>query len=297
MLKKIRRSFENAVFCMIVACLLFSIMGAAVKVALQSVPVYEAVFFRSIISVVLVGSLIFVRKDSFIGNRPLLLLGRGFAGFVALNLNFYAISKISLGDAAILNQTSPLFVALFSALFLGEKLSKTLIALSLISFGGVALIIKPTFAHFNYAYLVGLFGGIVAAIAYLTISHLHETDSSFTMAFYFTGISSLFTTPLMIHKAIFPQHTVLICLLIAGFTGAFAQLFITQAYKNEHASWVSPFSYSSVLFSFILGMIYFQEVPDWYSVLGSLIVMISCILLILTRHPKNKAEETIEVLE
>ena len=85
--------------------------------------------------------------------------------------------------------------------------------------------------------------------------------------------------------------------MIAGFTGAFAQLLITQAYKNEHASWVSPFSYSSVLFSFILGMIYFQEVPDWYSVLGSLIVMISCILLIFTRHPKNKAEETIEVLE
>ncbi len=296
MLKKIKRHLENAVLCMVIACFLFAIMGASVKFALKEVPVYQAVFFRSSLSALIIGAFIFFRKESFFGNKPLLLAGRGLAGFVALNLNFYAISKISLGDATILNQTSPLFVALFSILFFREKLSKKILFLSLLSFGGVALIVKPTFAHFHYASIAGLLGGMVAALAYIAISQLHESDSSFTMAFYFTAISTLLSAPFMIYKSISPDPFTLLCLIITGITGTFAQLFLTYAYKNEAASWVAPFSYIAVIFSFILGLILFNEIPDFYSIAGSCLVIISCILLMRTRRAPN-SEGKIEVFE
>ena len=282
---------------MVLACFLFAIMGASVKFALKEVPIYQAVFFRSSISAIIIGSFIFFRKKSFFGNNPLLLTGRGLAGFVALNLNFYAISKISLGDATILNQTSPLFVALFSALFLGEKLSKKVLCLSFLSFCGVALIIKPTFAHFHYASIAGLLGGMVASLAYIAISQLHESDSSFTMAFYFTAISTVLSAPFMIYKSVFPHPFVIICLIITGITGTFAQLLLTYAYKNEDASWVAPFSYVAVIFSFIFGMLLFNEIPDFYSIAGSALVIICCILLMQVRRIPHPQETSVEIFE
>lgn len=294
---KLKHGFESGVVCMMTASLLFALMGASVKFALREVPVYEAVFFRSIISALIIGAFIYGKKVSFLGNNPLLLAGRGLAGFIALNLTFYTISKISLGDATILNQTSPLFVALFSALFLGEKLSKKVMLLSLLSFLGVALIVKPTFSHFHHAALMGLLSGMVAALAYISISHLHGSDSSYTMAFYFTAISSVFSAPLMIHEAVMPSFSAWIYLLITGITGTFAQLLLTYAYKNEEASKVAPFSYVAVIFSFILGMIFFDEIPDLYSLLGSLLVILSCIFLIRERRVTKSTEPSVEIFE
>lgn len=297
MIQKIRHRFENAVLCMLLASLLFAIMGASVKIALREVPIYQAVFFRSIISALMIGAFIFWKKESFIGNNPFLLTGRGLAGFVALNLNFYAISKISLGDASILNQTSPLFVAFFSVFFLGEKLSQKVLWITLLSFAGVALIVKPTFGHFHYAALAGLLGGMVAALAYVAIRHLHESDSSLTMAFYFTAISSLFSAPLMIYKSVLPSLPVLFCLLLAGVSGTFAQLLMTYSYKNEEASKVSPFSYTAVIFSFMFGVLLFDEIPDFYSILGSVTVIVSCILLIRLRSKPHPEESKVELFE
>ncbi len=297
MLQQFRRSLENGVFCMILASFFFAIMGASVKISLREVPVYEAVFFRSIISAVLVATFIGFRKKSFVGNKPLLLMGRGFAGFIALNLNFYAISKISLGDATLLNQTSPLFVALFSVWFLNEKFSAKALILSLISFVGIALIMKPTFSHFHFAALAGLLGGIVAALAYVAISQLHESDSFLTMAFYFTAISSILSTPLMIHHAVIPTSFALLCLILAGISGTFGQLFLTYAYKNEEASWVAPFSYIAVIFSFTLGILIFNEIPDFYSLLGSATVIVACILLLRLKKKPLPSEVPLEIFE
>lgn len=297
-----KRHLENAVFCMILACFLFAIMGASVKIALREVPIYQAVFFRSVISALMIGSFIFWKKKSFVGNNPLLLTGRGLAGFVALNLNFYAISKIPLGDASILNQTSPLFVAFFSAFFLGEKLSKRVLCLSLLSFGGVTLIIKPTLnlagsPDYHFAALAGLLGGMIAALAYVAISRLHDSDSSLTMAFYFTAISSLFSAPFMIYQTVFPSMPVLVCLIIAGISGTFAQLLLTYSYKNEEASKVAPFSYVAVIFSFLIGIVLFDEIPDLYSIFGSLLVILSCILLIRIRSKPHPQESAVEIFE
>lgn len=297
MQRNILRSFENGVLCMILACLLFAVMGASVKIALREVPIYQAVFFRSIISAFIIGGLILFTRSSFIGNNPLLLSGRGLAGFIALNLNFYTIAKISLGDATILNQTSPLFVALFSALFLGERLSKKGMLLSLVSFVGVALIVKPSFSHYNHAALAGLLGGMVAALAYISISRLHGSDSSLTMAFYFTAISSILSAPFMLHRAVLPSPRAWFCLILAGLTGTFAQLLLTYAYKNEPASRVAPFSYVAVIFSFGFGIALFGEIPDLYSVLGSGIVIASCIVLMRLRQAALHQEPSVEIFE
>ncbi|MBF0491347.1 MAG: DMT family transporter [Deltaproteobacteria bacterium] len=274
---------KNGIFCMLLSCVFFSFMGAFVKIALQRVGVGQAIFCRSIITASILAIFMFKNKISFVGQHPLLLLGRALAGFTALSLNFYAVSKIPLGDAAILNQTSPIFVALLSAFLLGERPSAYSLFLSAVSLLGVVLIIKPVFSHLNIAYVAGLLSGFMAALAYLSIRQLHNTDSSFTMAMYFAAVSSVFSFPWMLHhfSATFPFIWIL--LVLSGLAGTLGQLFLTVAYKYEEAWVIAPINYSGVLFSFLWGIFLFKESPDLYSLMGSVLIIVSCILL--TRRP------------
>jgi len=264
---------------MLSACFFFALMGASAKEALKEVPVYEAVFFRSFVSVIFSVFLILRHRASFIGNRPLLLLGRGLSGFVALVFMFYAIANIPLGDAAILSQTSPLFVVLFSVVFLGEKFSSQIFILTLLSLCGVALVVQPSFHHINLATWAALASGVLAACAYIAIRQLHATESFLTMVFYFSFISMVFTLPPLLYRGVVPRPFILFLLFFGGIMGTFAQLLLTHAYKLEEASKVAPFAYTAVVFSFIMGVLFFGEIPNRSSILGSILIILSCILL------------------
>jgi len=272
-------------------------MGASAKEALKEVPVYEAVFFRSLVSVLLSTFLIIQQRVSFIGNRPLLLLGRGLSGFIALVFIFYAIANIPLGDVAILSQTSPLFVVLFSVLFLGEKFSLQIFILTLLSLGGVALVVHPTFHQFNLATWAALASGVLAACAYIAIRQLHATESFLTMVFYFSFISMFFTFPLVIFKGVTPRPFILFLLLFGGLVGTFAQLLLTHAYKLQEASKIAPFAYTAVVFSFLMGVLFFDEIPNKSSIIGSLLIILSCIFLTRSQRKvgiKNSEEVVLE---
>src|SRR5690606_14400507 len=114
-----------------------------------------------------------------------ILLLRSFSGSIAMVLNFYALSQIGLGDASVLNHTSPFFVILFSVLLLGEKFYKSLLPLTLICFLGILIMLRPTGNLFNLGGMASLSSAVFAAGAYVSIRHLHKTDSFWTMAFYF----------------------------------------------------------------------------------------------------------------
>src|SRR5262245_22013081 len=275
----VKRLLENGIFCMLAASLFFATMGTLAKFSLREVPLIEVVFFRSMVSATILGIILLFQMGSFLGNRPWLLLGRGLVGFAALMTNFYSVSKIPLGDAAILNSTSPVFVVFLSALLLGEEISFKVIFLSLFSLLGVGFIVKPSLFYFNLPALAGLISGFLAALAYVAIRQLHATDSFVTMAFYFTGISALFSAPHTLSHFVFPRSVIWASLLGVGLTGTFGQLLMTYAYKHEEASVVSPFSYTAVIFSFLFGMLFFGELPDRYTLLGSAIVIASCFAL------------------
>jgi drug/metabolite transporter (DMT)-like permease len=293
---RLKQILQNGILCMLLSSFFFGMMGALVKFSLQEIHLMEVVFFRSIVSALILGVILYFQRGSFLGNRPLLLLGRGLAGFGAIITNFYAVSKIPLGEAAILNQTSPIFVVFLSAFLLDEKISRRVFFLSLLSFIGVGFIVKPSFSTFDLAALSGLLSGFLASLAYVAIRELHATDSFLTMAFYFTGITSLLSAPYTLTHFAVPRLPVFLSLLGVGLTGTFGQLLMTYSYKNEEASIVSPFSYVAVIFSFILGMLFFGEMPDWYSVLGSAIVISCCLVLSQIRNVRYlKIKETVMV--
>lgn len=269
---------------MVISGLFFAGMGASVKALGHGIPLFQVTFFRALVSAALLGVVILHRGLPLRGKNQALLMIRSLVGFVAMTLNFFALARISLGDAAVLNQSSPVFVMVLSWFFLNERFYRSLLVLTFVSFLGIVLILRPSGDVFNLAGLAGLGGAVFAAGAYVSIRQLHRTDSFWTMTFYFMSTSAILSLPPMLATWTTPSILQWGLLLGSGLFGTLGQLLMTLAYKNEEASWVAPFSYAGVLFSFGLGLVFFQEHPDLFTLLGAGLTIGGGIALVILKN-------------
>ncbi|HKY61871.1 MAG TPA: DMT family transporter [bacterium] len=273
---------------MLLSALFFAVMGAFIKALGRDIPLFEITFFRAGVSALILGGVMLVRGIPLRGKNQRLLLIRALAGFAAMTLNFYALAQIPLGDAALLNQSSPIFVVLLSWYFLDERIPSLLMLLVLLSFVGILLVLRPSGNLFNAAGLAGLGGAVFAAGAYVAIRQLHQTDSFWTMAFYFMVVAALLSLPPMLHTWVMPNPGQTLLLIGSGLFGSLGQLFMTYAYKNDSASWVAPFSYAGVLFSFLFGIWFFGDSLDWVGGMGAGLTVLGGIALLFF---KSRREE------
>jgi drug/metabolite transporter (DMT)-like permease len=254
-------------------------MGVCVRLASQTVPVTETVLFRSVIGLILIIPMIIVQRASFIGHRPLILIVRGVTGFLALSLYFFAISKIPLATAVMLNYTSPLFVALLAPFVLKENFNLKIFLIIILGFAGVILIVKPHPHTDLFGALMGLISGVFAACAYLSIGVLRKEHSSLTIVFYFFWVSTLLSIPLTWTSFKIPTFHEWIYLAGTGIFATAAQILMTRAYRLGETATTSAYSSSIVIFSLILGMIIWKEIPTLVSIVGGILVVISVVLI------------------
>ena len=104
--------------------LIFVVAWASVKKIGPRLPVFEIVFFRSFISLLILIPLMQWRHHTFHGTAWLTLFLRALFGWGAMILSFYSMIHIRIGDASTLLNTLPIFVALFSPTLLGEPFVK-----------------------------------------------------------------------------------------------------------------------------------------------------------------------------
>jgi len=283
-------NIHRGILSMIGASLGFSIMGALVKSISNRLPSSESVFFRAAVSFVILVPWMMHQKIPFLGKNWKMLLLRSAAGFTALCLSFYTASTIKLADASILNHTSIIFVALLSPLFLGERMTSKMMCLIASGLTGAIMIVKPSFEMINIPGLAGLASGFFAAIAYISIKKLHRSDSSFTIVFIFMLFSTLTSCLLFGDEFLMPERWEWLALIGTGVIGAFAQLLLTHAYKLADASIVSPYMFSTVMFSALWGALFWNELPDIWSFLGAMILIGTGISIIRTSKAADENE-------
>jgi drug/metabolite transporter (DMT)-like permease len=269
MVQKIKNWIGVAPLSMIGAALSFSLMAVLVKAASQRIPLFQITFFRAAVSAVIILLAMVFQGISTRGENQKILVVRSLSGFAAMCLNFFALSQIELGDAAVLHQTTPFWVMLLSAFFLKEKFYSSLMALTLVCFLGIVVVLRPSGGIFNLGGMAATTSAIFAAGAYVSVRHLHKTDTFWTMAFYFMATSAILSLPFMITTWVNPSPLEWAMLIGTGLLGTLGQLWMTYAYKHEEASFVAPFAYAGVLFSFLWGIWFFAEIPGLFTLLGA----------------------------
>lgn len=269
MVQKIKSWIGVAPLSMIGAALAFSLMAVLVKAASPRIPLFQVTFFRAAVSAVIILLAMLFQGISTRGENQKILVVRSLSGFAAMCLNFFALSQIELGDAAVLHQTTPFWVMLLSVFFLKEKFYSSLMALTLMCFLGILVVLRPSGGIFNLGGMAALTSAVFAAGAYVSVRHLHKTDTFWTMAFYFMATSAILSLPFMITTWVNPTLPEWGMLIGTGLLGTLGQLWMTYAYKHDEASFVAPFAYAGVLFSFLWGIWFFAEIPGLFTLLGA----------------------------
>lgn len=263
----------KGIFYIVASAFGFAMMSAFVKLA-GDLPSFQKTFFRNLVSCIIAAIFIIKNKESFFGkkeNQKILMLRSTF-GTIGIVLNFYAIDKLVLSDANMLNKLSPFFVIIFSALFLKEKINLKQAMAIVVAFIGALFIIKPTFNLEIIPSLLGVIGAICAASAYTCLRVLGGKEKHYTVVFYFSLFSTIVILPFMIVVYKSMTMTQLIYLILAGIFASIGQFGVTLAYKYAPSKEISIFDYSNIIFSAIISLIIFGVLPDSLSVIGYIII-------------------------
>ncbi len=277
---KVMNSFKisnktKGILFVIMAAFGFSMMSVFVRLA-GDLPAFEKAFFRNIVALVFISGVIIKKKIGFMPDKRNLpfLFGRAIFGTIGLVANFYAIDHLVLADANMLNKLSPFFAIIFSAFILKEKPKVIQIVGTVTAFAGSALIIKPGLSNAApFPALMGLIGGLGAGIAYTFVRLLGKRGEEGTrIIFFFSLFSTLVCVPIAFAEFEMMSLRQLIFLILAGVSACIGQVGITRAYLYAPAREISVYDYSQVVFAALFGFILFNQVPDWLSVLGYLLI-------------------------
>jgi len=262
----------------ILSGLSFSLVAVMVRLA-GEIPLYEKVFFRSVIMLGATGVLaIRSRENPFARNPrlPLLLL-RGAFGTIAMFLYFFAIERLTIADATVLNKLSPFFVALFAMLFLHEKLSRYIVPVLIVAFAGAALVIKPQFDFETIPAVAGFISAAASGAAYTVVRYLRRDEPPYRIVFYFSLVSVLVVVPPMLLNFVRPEGLQWAYLLGGGVFATTGQLALTLGYHQAPATRVSIYVYAHILFAFAFGLLLWGEMPDTLSIVGTLLIIVAAV--------------------
>ena len=266
---------KQGILCIICSGFFFALMTFFVRLS-GDLPTFQKAFFRNIIALFISTIILLRSKDGFKINKTSYkdLFLRSIFGTLGLLCNFYAIDRLAIADANILNKLSPFFSIIMSYFILKEKANTFEWGCVFVAFIGALFVVKPSMnMQFIHA-LIGVFGGLFAGVAYTYVRRLGiKGERGPVIVFGFSLISSIVCLPLMIASYHEMKIIQLAYLLLAGTCAAIAQLFITKAYTYAPAKEISVFDYTQVLFAALLGFLFLHQIPDIYSFLGYIIIL------------------------
>ena len=265
----------KAKILMMCSALSFSIMAAIVKTSPYSAELNA--FFRQIFSSLAIFTFIKITKLKIIPRREnwSKLIFRSIFGTIGIYFYFIAINTLLLANASFLTRLSPFFVIVFAFVILKEKIepSKWLIFLPMIL--GSMFIIKPNTNVFNFNSLYAIVSAFFGALAYTMIKLIGKKESPYTIIFWFSTISSILFLLISFNELITIKNLDLIKMTCIGIFGVLGQIGLTISYQISKASDVAPYSYLYVIFSSLLGYLIWNEVPDYLSIIGFLLIILA----------------------
>lgn len=264
----------KGIVAILISAIGFSFMAVFFRLA-GDLPVFQKSLARNFVAMFIPLFFIIKFKQPFFGklsSQPLLIT-RSILGLTGVLLNIYAIDHMVLSDADILMKLNPFWTILLSLIFLKEYIQKYQITAMLVAIVGMLFVVKPEFSSEILPALTGLLSGIFAASAYTAVRALSTREAPYTIVFYFSFFSVIALLPFVIFTYEPMSRIQIIYLVLAGLSAAVGQIGITVAYSYAPAKDISIFTYASIIFTALIGFVLFKEAPDFYAVIGYIIIL------------------------
>lgn len=276
---------NSAARFMIISSFAFSLMHICVK-ALPHIPVFELVFFRSFISLILCFFTLKKRKVAILGLNRKVLFARGFLGTLALSLFFVTLQNLPLAGAVTIQYLSPVFTSIFAIWLLKEKVKQRQWGFFLIAFLGLIMLKGFDLSgriSLNFVAL-GVLSACFSGLAYNCIRFLRETENPLVVVFYFPLIATPITGFFTCFQWVSPKGWDWIFLLFLGLLTQLAQIFMTKGIQGDLAGNIMSYKYIGVLFAFLYGYFFFGETYSVISIFGVLLLLLGIILNVVYKN-------------
>jgi len=274
---------DKGVLFMLLSALISALNGAVAKILSETMDPLEIVFYRNLLGVLII--LYSLKKFPRVidSSKLHLLFLRGLFGALAMVLFFYTIATIPLGEAVVLNKTSPFFVTILAYYFMKESISIRIFFALIIGFIGIIFIMKPFGVEISFEHILGVLGGFFAASAYATIKKIKDIYDARLIMLSFMGIGLFiplglsFTSYLEFKIYTDPYIWLLVCFMAIISTAS--QWFLTRAYSLSQASIIGVVSYSNIPFAIGFGIMLGDVFPDFYTFFGISLIIVGGILV------------------
>jgi len=273
----------KAISLKVMSALLFAVMSALVRFLGERYPVGQIVFFRSAFAILPV-VLIYAWRNELAAAvrtvRPLGHVGRGLISICGMFCNFSALARLPIVDATAISFASPLITVAFSAIFLKERVRIYRWSAVIVGFSGILVMLAPNFdpalhaagamATLGVSFAIG--GAFCNAGSVIQTRRLTETETTSSIVFYFSLICALAGLATWPFGWLVPTWPELTALVTVGLCGGLAHILLTESYRLAPASLVAPFDYTSMVWAFLLGYFFFNELPTVYVFIGAAII-------------------------
>jgi len=212
-----------------------------------------------------------------------------YRGLALLGLSIFAMigfKYLPLPETVSIIFTTPILVAVLSAVLFRERFSWQYWALLLLGFCGVLLIIRPSKEIISWMVVFPFLGAVSFAVYQLLTRRLNGVDSVITSNYLTSLVGTIVLLPALYLFWQPLSWLMLILLMCVGALGTVGHLAMTQAFKFAPAAVLSPFSYSQVMFACLLSLWLFHYQPAFLDYAGISLIILSGLLLALYNYYK-----------
>ena len=297
----------------LIAMIVFSVQDGIMKHIYNFVSLYEIYLIRTVVSFVLILLFLIITKKPIVfkSQYPLLTFTRVILFFFGFSSFYVSLTVLPLGTATALFFVTPFLITIFAHFFLKEEIGLRRWSAVVVGFIGVYVTLNPDFSNFNYLSLLPILCALCYSLSMIIIKKTSDKDSVYTQTFtFYIGamiISIIFyfiigdgkynvsdhPASQFIFREWFVDFNSNILLMTAtGVTATLAFLFLFTAYSIASPAVVSPFEYSILFWSPLVGWLYFDEIPSLNTVVGILIIVSSGVYIFMREKAQNQSIAT-----
>ena len=303
----------KGIILILLAMMIFSVQDAIMKYIYSFVTLYEVYLIRTLVSFILI--LLFLKLTKkpivFKTHYPLLTFCRVVLFFFGFSSFYISLTVLPLATATALFFVTPFLITIFASIFLKEEIGLRRWSAVIIGFIGVYIILNPNFSNFDYLSLTPILCAFCYSLSMIIIKKTSDKDSVYTQTFtFYLGaifISSIFyfiigdgqyntgvnpTSQFIFKEWFVDLESSMFLMITTGVTATLAFLLLFTAYSIASPSVVSPFEYSILLWSSLIGWVFFEEIPSIRTAIGILIIVSSGIYIFVREKAQNQSIAT-----
>jgi len=280
----------RGILLMCAATVLASAMQVLVRyVAKHGVPPFQIAFLRNVLGIVVFlpllrsGSLGFLRTG-----RLGLHAVRGLLNVIAMLMFFTGLSLIPVARATALAFTAPLFMALLSVVFLGERFRLRRWLALVLGFAGTLIILRPGMITVDTGSLLVVGSALIWGVTMMVIKILSRTESSIAITAWMNLFLAVFSLAPALWVWVWPSWQMWGWLIAIGILGNIAQIALSQALKETEPTALMPFDFLKLVWATLLGLWLFGELPDLLTWVGAVLVFASGFYIAWREHRERR---------